>query len=130
MVVTPNTPVADGTTVRVHVNLHRQRQGLPHFAVSIGGKVQHYRATVCLTDCTAVILEGGWKQCQKLGKRRVYAYLQGTLAADDGTTATATVHLNPNRGRNFTVGRDGPTWSGSPFVRCVDGVIEVAGGAN
>jgi len=127
MANTPNTPVTNGTTVRVHVNLHRQKQGLPHFAVSIGGKVQHYRKTVCLANASAKVMEGGWQQCQRMQKRRVYAYIEGTLIDDTKIKATDTVHLNPNRGRNFTIGKNGPTWSGSPFVRCVGGVIEISG---
>lgn len=123
-----------GKRATVHVNLHRQAQGLPHFAVTIGGKVVAYARSgeVDLLDATPRIACGTYKRSRTAGaggkpKRAVFAKVAGTLARPSSAPIGRTIHLHPDRGMQFTIGRNGPVWSGSSRVRFVGGVIgEVA----
>ena len=123
-----------GARCTVHVNLHRQAQGLPHFAITVSGKVVGYARSgeVDLIDAVPKIACSTYEKSRTAGaggkpKRAVYAKVAGILAPASGVAGGASIHLHPDRGMTFTRGKDGATWTGSARVRFVGGVIlEVA----
>lgn len=133
-----------GKRCTVHVNLHRQAQGLPHFAITVSGKVVGYARSgeVDLIDAVPKIACSTYERSRTAGaggkpKRAVYAKVAGILARSLPATPVrmtqggaqiayapfASIHLHPDRGMKFTRGRNGATWTGSRRVRFVGGVI-------
>jgi len=121
-----------GEQCSVHVNLHRQAQGLPHFAITVGGKVVGYARSgeIELEQAEPRIACGTYKRSRTAGaggkpKRAVFARIVGILRPASSAPIRATVHLHPDRGAHFTVGKGGPRWNGSRRVRFVGGVVGV-----
>ena len=115
-----------GERVRVHVNLHRQRQGLPHFAVTQRGRVVGYVESCEVEGARPVVQEAGRRRSAE-GRRRVYAYVEGVLCEPTEWTAAREVHLNPRRCGGVFALADGTPWQGSALVRFVGGHVECAG---
>lgn len=111
--------ITPGTRVRVHMNLHRQRQGLPHWSVTDPrtGKVIANVATCTIRDAVPKVSAAGHRSIVRKGKRAVYARVEG-LWIGTGIPANATgreIHLNPHRCPDFTEA-DGTTWTGSRYA--------------
>lgn len=125
-----------GQKVTVHVNLHRQAQGLPHFAVSVGGKVVAYAGSgeVELRDAVPVVSEATWRRSLTSGKgggpkRMVYAKVRGILQRRSASRGfSIPVRLNPNRGCFFHHANTGERWTGSRLVRFDGGGVTVVFG--
>jgi len=117
-----------GTKCTVHVNLHRQKRGLPHFAVTVKGKVVAYAREVEVLDARPRVACSTFARMERDRKggrivRKVYAKVEGVLARVSGGAAGRAIHINPHRCREFTVGKGGPVWTGSERVRFVGGVL-------
>ena len=119
-----------GKRATVHVNLHRQAQGLPHFSITIAGKVVAYAQSgeVELLDASPRIACSTYQRSRTAGaggkpKRAVFAKVSGILARPSDAPVRRTIHLHPDRGAHFTVGKHGPRWTGSARVRFIGGVI-------
>lgn len=111
--------ITPGTRVRVHMNLHRQRQGLPHWSVTDPktGKVICNVATCTIVDAEPRVSAAGHRSIVRKGKRAVYARVEGKWLGT-GIPSNRTgreIHLNPHRCPEFTEA-DGSTWTGSRYA--------------
>ena len=98
---------ANGTRVRVHLNLHRARAGMPDaWSVTIAGRVVANVARVALCDAMPRFLASKQSFSMVPGnKRTVHAWLEGTLCAPATGTKTE-ITYNPKRSAAFHT-RDG-----------------------
>lgn len=103
-----------GTKCTVHLNLHRRRQGLPHWSVTVGGRVVANVTDIVLVDAVPVVSDATFRRIKAstTQARKVYAKVRGFIA-EPGTVGNGVeVHCNPHRCRDFTL-PDGSVWSGS-----------------
>jgi len=102
-----------GTVVTVHLNLHKHRKGLPHWSITVKGKVVATVASISLVNATPVVSASTYDRLMNhpTQKRHVYAKVRGTISTAVATDGVE-VHLNPYRCRDFTT-PDGRVWTGS-----------------
>jgi hypothetical protein len=93
-----------GEKVRVHKNLQRERAGLPdHWSVTVGGLVIANVESIILADVTPHYWDGGRPRNNATQKRKVHAWLCGTVAARVKGAFAGEVRYNPYRSDYFTI---------------------------
>ena len=108
-----------GTTVRVYRNL--QRKDAIEFSVqtkqSDGWHVVAYVDAIALRDARFVVSDATRDRILRLNRRKVCAWIEATLSECPKILPGREVRYNPYRGRDFTIGSDGP------IVHCADVVV-------
>ena len=121
-----------GTRVRVWMNLHLAKRGLPHWSVGDPktNKVLCNVASICLEQAKPVVSEATFQRIHRIGRRKVYARVEGiisSIATEQDLPDVREIHCNPHRARDFTE-PSGEPWIGSPFAFFPDAGFFFAGG--
>ena len=113
--------IAPGTKCTVHMNLHRQRQGLADcWSVTVAGKVVGYTATATLANATPKVSMATYRRLIEGNARKVYAKIQGEWAAPATPAAGEVIRCNPFRQPDFTR-PNGEIYNGSAFATFGEG---------